>query len=57
MSMDFEGVKRIVIESIDESKTINELIQIVIDKIYKRGFKDGAENNERIDNQRTQQLG
>ena len=51
--MDFEGVKRIVAESIDESKTINELIQIVIDKIYKRGFKDGAEDHKRTDNQGT----
>ena len=38
--MRFEEVKQIVLESIDEAETINDLIQIVVDKIYQKGKDD-----------------
>lgn len=36
----FEEVKRMVIESIEESNTVNDLIETVINKIYKKGVDD-----------------
>ena len=41
--MEFEEVKRIIMDSIDEAKNINDLIQIVVNKIYQKG-KDDALN-------------
>ena len=40
--MEFEEVKQIVKDSIDESENLNELIQIVVNKIYQKG-KDDSE--------------
>ena len=40
--MDFEEVKQIVRDSVDESANLDELIQIVVNKIYQKG-KDDAE--------------
>lgn len=41
--MDFETLKQIIIDSIDESKTLYDLLQIVINKVYKRGIEDAKE--------------
>ena len=38
--IEFEEIKPIVIESIDEAKNINDLIQIVVNKIYQKGKDD-----------------
>ena len=38
--MNFEEVKQLVLESIDESNDMNELIQIVVNKIYQKGIMD-----------------
>ena len=38
--MDFEEVKQIVMDAIDESENLNELIQIVVNKIYQKGKND-----------------
>jgi len=39
--MEFEEVKQIALNSVDESANMNELIQIVINKIYQQGVEDG----------------
>lgn len=36
----FEEVKKLMIESVDNSNDINDLIQTVIDKIYLKGVQD-----------------
>lgn len=41
--MNFEEVKQLVMDSIDESKNLNDLIHIVINKIYQKGFNDGRD--------------
>ena len=41
MEISFNEVKRIIIDSIDESKNMNELIQTTVNKIYEKGFNDG----------------
>ena len=41
MEISFDEVKRIIIDSIDESKNMNELIQTTVNKIYEKGFNDG----------------
>jgi len=41
MGISFEEVKQIFQESIDDSANINELLQSVADKIYKKGLNDG----------------
>ena len=37
----FDDVKKIAINSIDDSKNINELIEAVVGKIYLKGMADG----------------
>ena len=41
--VDFEKVKELVKEAIDEGITIAEIIQIAAEKIYKQGIADGVE--------------
>ena len=41
--MNFEEVKQLVLESIDESNNMNELIQIIVNKIYQKGFNDATQ--------------
>ena len=43
--MNFEEVKQLVLESIDESNDMNELIQIVVNKIYQKGFNNAKKND------------
>ena len=35
-NMDFEEVKRLALESVDESSNMNELIQNIVNKIYQK---------------------
>ena len=39
--MDFETLKQIFIDSIDEAKTPVDLFQIVINKVYEKGVEKG----------------
>ena len=39
--MEFEELKQIVIDSIDEAKTPVDLFQIVINKVYEKGIEEG----------------
>ena len=41
--LDFEELKQIVLNSIDEAKTPVDLFQIVINKVYEKGKEDGNE--------------
>lgn len=41
--MDFEKVKELLKEAIDEGDTIAEIMQIMTDKIYQQGVKDGEQ--------------
>ena len=41
--MNFEEVKQLVLDSIDESANMNELIQTVINKIYQKGYDSARE--------------
>ena len=41
--MEFDKLKQIVIDSIDEAKTPVDLFQIVINKVYEKGKEDGKE--------------
>ena len=43
MSISFDEVKQMFCESINDSKNINELLQIVANKIYQKGFDDGKQ--------------
>ena len=38
--MDFEKVKELLKEAIDEGNTVAEIMQITADKIYQQGVKD-----------------
>ena len=40
-SMEFEELKQIVIDSIDEAKTPIDLMQIIVKKVYEKGVEDG----------------
>ena len=42
--MDFEKVKELLKEAIDEGNTIAEIMQITAEKIYKQGNKDGEQD-------------
>ena len=39
--MPFEDFKQLFIESIDEGKNMAEILSIVIEKVYQKGFEDG----------------
>jgi hypothetical protein len=39
--MEFEELKQIVIDSIDEAKTPIDLMQIIVNKVYEKGIEDG----------------
>ena len=41
--MDFEKVKELLKEAIDEGNTIAEIMQITADKIYQKGVNDGEQ--------------
>ena len=41
MGISLEEVKQMVLNSIEESEDMNELIQTTINKIYEKGFDDG----------------
>ena len=43
--MDFEKVKELLKEAIDEGNTIAEIMQITADKIYQQGVKDGEQDD------------
>ena len=40
--LDFEELKQIVLDSIDESANMIELMQTVIDKVYQKGVEVGS---------------
>ena len=46
--MKFDDVKQMLLEAVDEAKTVEELIDIVIYRIYNNGFHDGVEVGKRI---------
>ena len=46
MNMEFEQLKQIVMDSIDEAKTPIDLFQIVLDKVYQKGVEDGKHESE-----------
>lgn len=46
--MNFEEVKQLVLDSIDESANMNELIQTVINKIYQKGYDSARETIEQL---------
>lgn len=41
--MNFEKIKELLKEAIDEGNTIAEIVQITADKIYQQGIKDGKD--------------
>ena len=43
--MDFEKVKELLKEAVDEGNTIAEIMQITADKIYQQGVKDGEQDD------------
>ena len=45
--MDFEKVKELLKEAIDEGNTIAEIMQITVEKIYQQGVKDGESERKR----------
>ena len=42
--MDFEKVKELLKEAIDEGNTVAEIMQITADKIYQQGVKDSEQD-------------
>lgn len=43
--MDFEKVKELLKEAIDEGNTIAEIMQITAEKIYQQGVKDSGQDD------------
>lgn len=39
--MNFEKIKKLLKEAIDEGNTIAEIVQITAEKIYQQGISDG----------------
>lgn len=39
--MTFEEAKKLLLESVDEARNLNDLLHTVVDKIYLKGYEDG----------------
>ena len=39
--MNFEDFKKLCLESVNDARSINDLIETVVNKVYKKGFEAG----------------
>ena len=45
--MEFDDIKQLLLEAVDEVKTVEELIELLANRIYEKGFQDGVESCKR----------